>query len=462
MPLPRRLSIWYRLMLILWGIEMKVHIHDQRVGKIRELHGVNCAPYAPHWETEQPEVKRIFGYARVPRSRLHDACGIYGGCYFVDVPNIFRDFDADPTDPASYEFHYTDEYIATLIQNGAQVVYRLGVTIEWGTKKYTCYPPIDNQKWAVICEHIVRHYNEGWANGFHYGIQYWEIWNEPENPPMWQGTKEQYFELYRVASRHLKSCFPQLKIGGYGSCGFYAAIGGYDTPFYQSFITWFHDFLQFVKQNDCPLDFFSWHIYTEEVEKIVASAEYVRKGLDEAGFTATESHLNEWNYGLEGGGFRMLESQRAAAFCAASLIAMQERAVDMAQYYVLSVGSQYNGWVDLRTLDFSPVIHSFAAFARLFEAGDRLAVTADLPALAAAFDGGLCCLVSNFDGEERPLTVAAENAEGKHLAVYESTDASGFRVICEGTYTEAVTVTCRADGIYYILLSDGNADSYTF
>ena len=101
-------------------------------------------------------------------------------------------------------------------------MYRLGVTIEWGSKKYSCNPPQDFAKWARICEHIIMHYNKGWANGFEYGIDYWEIWNEPENPPMWTGTKEQFLELYKVSSKYLKEKFPEIKIGGYGSCGFYA------------------------------------------------------------------------------------------------------------------------------------------------------------------------------------------------------------------------------------------------
>ncbi|MBI4578450.1 MAG: hypothetical protein HY718_02035 [Planctomycetes bacterium] len=41
----------------------------------------------------------------------------------------------------------------------------------WGGKDFA--------KWAKICVNIIRHYNEGWADGFHYNIRYWEIWNEP-------------------------------------------------------------------------------------------------------------------------------------------------------------------------------------------------------------------------------------------------------------------------------------------
>lgn len=50
---------------------------------------------------------------RIPYSRNHDSgvCGIYGGPYSHDITSIFPDFDADPYDPASYDFPCTDESI---------------------------------------------------------------------------------------------------------------------------------------------------------------------------------------------------------------------------------------------------------------------------------------------------------------------------------------------------------------
>ena len=41
-------------------------------------------------------------------------------------------------------------------------------------------PPSSFSKWADIAAHIVRHYNEGWANGQKANIKYWEIGNEPD------------------------------------------------------------------------------------------------------------------------------------------------------------------------------------------------------------------------------------------------------------------------------------------
>ena len=40
--------------------------------------------------------------AGIPYSRLHDVGGAFGQGKFVDIPNIFRDFEADVNDPASY------------------------------------------------------------------------------------------------------------------------------------------------------------------------------------------------------------------------------------------------------------------------------------------------------------------------------------------------------------------------
>ncbi len=47
--------------------------------------------------------------------------------------------------------------------------------VEHEIKKYGTLVPKDFHKWAVICEHIIKHCNEGFAGGKHYGIEYFEI-----------------------------------------------------------------------------------------------------------------------------------------------------------------------------------------------------------------------------------------------------------------------------------------------
>ena len=193
-------------------------------GTIKAMHAVGQPPLAGINTDKFAYLKD----AHIPFSRLHDVGGRFGGNVWVDIPNLFRDFDADETNPDNYDFAFTDILIKGLIENNCAPIFRLGVTIEnfHYIRAYRIFPPKDFAKWARICEHVIRHYNEGWADGFHYDIKYWEIWNEADNGPnlklnsMWHGTKEQFYEFYSVAAKHLKSVFgDSIKVGGYGSSG---------------------------------------------------------------------------------------------------------------------------------------------------------------------------------------------------------------------------------------------------
>ena len=146
--------------------------------KIKPMNGVNNGPVGSA-VTKTGNVE-AFAAARIPYVRLHDSafCWSYGGEYAVDVHRIFRDFSKDENDPASYEFRCTDEYIKKIESVGSKAFYRLGASIEHGIMKDGTTPPKSFEKWARVCEHIIRHYTEGWANGMHADIEYWEIWNE--------------------------------------------------------------------------------------------------------------------------------------------------------------------------------------------------------------------------------------------------------------------------------------------
>lgn len=281
---------------------------SKTVEKMKPVHGIGQPPIIGRNTS-------LFTYlsdAGIPYSRLHDVGGLFGGNCFVDLPNIFRDFDADENEPSNYDFAYTDILINALIENGVEPYFRLGVTIEeTEVIAYRVYPPKDFAKWARICEHIIMHYTKGWSNGYHHKITYWEIWNEPDNSPdspdsiihnhMWQGKREEYYEFYTVVSKHLKERFPDLKIGGYGSCGFYTLHDGEkhgsdianSSPRYEYFIIFFEGFLDYIKKANAPLDFFSWHNY-RGYKGVDVYANYVRETLDKYGYTEAESSCNEW------------------------------------------------------------------------------------------------------------------------------------------------------------------------
>lgn len=381
-------------------------------GRIKPLHGVNNSPIT------QGKPISAFREAGIPYVRLHDAMGRYGGTCYVDVPNIFPDFSADENDPSSYRFAFTDAYLAGLVASGCKIFYRLGVTIEndYKISRVHTNMPEDFDKWARVCEHIVAHYNEGWANGFQYGIEYWEIWNEPENPPMWAGTREDYFRLYEITATHLKERFPEIKVGGYAGCGFYCVTRENMDEFYESFMEWFDQFLERMSGR-VPVDFFSWHLYTGDPREVEAHAKYVDEKLYEYGYLNTENIFNEWNY-MSGKDTRFddMKTEAGAAFVAAAFSVLQYGPVDKAMYYDAYPMRAYCGLFHFPSERVTKTWHAFKAFNELYALGDCAAASAGdrtIYPLAAVHGDDKAILISTFGGEEDCLSVDMRGLGGR-------------------------------------------------
>jgi len=375
---------------------------DKTVGRIREMHAVGQPPMLGVSDS-------LFHYltdASIPYSRLHDVGGVYGGNRFVDIHNIFRDFSADETKEESYDFTFTDILITCLMKANCPPIFRLGETIEnqHDIKAYRIFPPKDNTKWARICEHIIRHYNEGWANGFEYGIEYWEIWNEPDNGrddtenQMWHGTREEFYAMYEVTAKHLKQCFgDSIKVGGFATCGFRHILSdpaafGIDYPKNEdacfssgrsaNFLVWIDGFFEHIKKTNAPIDFFSWHSYLGTEDTVVA-AQYCERVLEKHGYAHLETQMNEWNNcvidrepysAAVEEGRRLFGTPEAAARAAAMMCAMQcDSKTNILCYYDARVGaSVYGGMFHPITLEPTPLYYSFAAFGELYRLGSQV------------------------------------------------------------------------------------------
>lgn len=322
---------------------------SKKGGSFKRMNAVCNGPV--HKRIPTTQIKSNFATykeARIPFARNHDAsfCSAYGGEHVVDISAIFPNFDADPYAPESYDFTLTDEYVLVTLEAGTETFYRLGQKIEHGIKKYNIYPPKDFKKWAIICEHIISHYNEGWADGYRFNIQYWEIWGEPDLDPddspnkrMWGGTTAQFYDLFEVTAKHIKDCFPNIKIGG---------------PGFAHRMEWADKFLGEMSKRKVPMDFCSWHQYAIEPCQIVRRAETVRALLDKHGYKDTESILDEWNYVADWKD-RFIESIetiisiKGAAFIMAVMSVGQRSSIDMLMYYDARP-SAFNGMWDFYTL----------------------------------------------------------------------------------------------------------------
>ncbi len=406
-------------------------------GPIKDMNSVNNGPILGARGIGNLDSYRA---ARIPFARTHDAsfCYAYGGSHTVDIIAIFPDFDADENDPASYDFHLTDEYLDTIEAAGTRVFYRLGNKIEHESKRYGSIPPKDFGKWARICEHLIRHETEGWANGYHRDMPYWEIWNEPElNPQCWEGSRESFYEFYDVAARHLKACFPHLRIGGPASC----ALRSAHRPGCSLFLENFFKYITRDPADPAPLDFFSFHLYTTDPHRIAQDARLARGLLDEYGYTETETVLDEWNYVRAWTpaeamiyGYRVIPSLKGAAFTAACMAEGQKSPLDHLMYYDARGYASWNGFWDPIDQHTRKPYYALFAFAELAALGFESPISADgegVYALAARNKAGTegAVLVTRY-ADDDSLDGKGTPAEKVRLSWSGLNAPAGVEVIC--------------------------------
>ena len=437
--------------------EITVDFNDV-TGDMKALHGINNGPKSGYTGEEEDsgvwrlDMTKLYQELHIPMVRTHDAEYPYGQDKFVDIHCIFPDMSRDPEDPSAYHFEETDEYLAAIVESGAQIFFRLGESIDHSGENKYINPPEDYTKWAQVCEHIIRHYNEGWADGFHYGIVYWEIWNEPENVTMWTGSMEQFYELYRTTARYLKQIYPELKIGG-------CAMGSVEEePVVQ--------FLQSLKADgkDTPLDFFSWHTYTADPDSYAERAAFIRELLDENGYEDTESILDEWNYieswnDLEQAA-QMIHSPAGAAFIAAGLIGIQKSPVDLAMYYdgQHALADLWCGLYDSEGRT-EPGYYAFSFYDRLYRLGSQVRMDEGI-------DYFYCCaatgekdgiLLTNFNPAEDASSVTIRlkiNGGGKRAAITRINDRCVDGVTTEERwFFNHAVLEIQAGEVVYIELS---------
>lgn len=396
--------------------------------RFKALQGVNKGPLAAGGLVDVIAAYREIG---VPLTRLHD-------CHWpipdvVDMHVVFPDPNADPSRPESYDFGMTDEYIAAIRETGSEILYRLGETIEHTTIKRFVHPPKDPVRWAEAAKGIIRHYNEGWANGFKYDIRRWEIWNEPETRPgQWTGTDEQFFAFYTVVSRSLKTAFPHLMIGGPG-IGITGDLVGEELK--PSVIL--KGFLETCRREKLPLDFFSWHCYSasSNPRELPLRAHHIRRLLDESGYIKAESYLDEWrnipdyNWApisrktdplVRRQWYERMVGAEAAAYIVAVLLSLQDAPVEAATFF----HGEQGGW---GLFDESGVpyknYYGMLAFRRLLDTPERAQIAGPLPpnlAIGAGrtSDGKTAnILVSNFAPGSNPIRLKLEGLPWPKAAI---------------------------------------------
>ena len=338
-------------------IQRNINIDFSRqTGKLKPI---NAANLGPRFDAKLSlDFSEEYSRMSIPLVRVHNAESPYGSGRYIDLHNLFPDPALDERFQGSYNFAPTDAYLSAIRESGAQIFLRLGESGEpYEVRRYTT-PPRDPQKWARIAEHVIAHYNQGWANGFKWGIKYVEIMPDADEGYGWGGTREEYYEFYGIVANHLKEKFPRLKLGGYSAGGFFS-LNHYDADERErGYVDFLEGFLRYVscRETHAPLDFLTWRCYAETPEELSLHSSYARNYLSQYGLKRTESIISEFNLrGCEAS----YRSREYPAALVASMIAAAKSDLSAMFYADLDPRSQRCG---IWSLEDRCAKHYFAAY----------------------------------------------------------------------------------------------------
>ena len=411
---------------------------SKAVRPVGMMHGMNNGPYM-HQGDFAPE----FAEMGVPFVRFHETHSKTTKC--IEIPHIFRDWNADENDEKNYFFDVTDKVVAEAVNHGITVMYRLGMGTEAAKPLLFCTMPEDPEKWARICVNIIRHYTDGWANGFYYDIPYWEIWNEPDLPLYWEGDRERFFKLYEAASTAIREFNPRLKVGGPAIC----------WPLRDD--NWPEDFLKFVVEKKLPLDFYSWHFYTAKLDKIENVCSRVDEQLKGAGlYGKIESINSEWHavsleprpnprfQNIAGGGWDLSPTGNicTAVSNVAAMIIMQRHNVTKAAYYDAENRGALCGLWGVH-MNKQPQFYGFKAFNYLYQVGTEYESSSDvfeIQVMAAANNKTGYLLLTNYTEEEKPVTLELTGMSGADMQMYLLDEVHSLEIVDSDSFGAASCV----------------------
>lgn len=247
--------------------------------------GLNIGPGPAGTDPANADLTSAYRERAIRWIRNHD---YYGP---LDMATLYPDRSRDPQVSSSFAFtapvgprgESSDDRYRDLLSGGFEAYFRIGDSY----RPLAVPLPSEHARWAQAAVQVLRHYRAGLWNGFVAPIRYVEIWNEPDFSHFWPRPFAEFLDLYAATSTALRSAFPDLRIGGPGFT--------MNVCLRQTQIDKLRQFLDRVVAQGLPLDFLSWHIYSNQPEDWATCARLVRSELDRRGLLQVEQHVTEYN-----------------------------------------------------------------------------------------------------------------------------------------------------------------------
>jgi xylan 1,4-beta-xylosidase len=257
-----------------------------------------------------------------------DQCGFqylrFHGLFHDDM-FVYREQNSQPV----YNWQYIDELFDRMLAIGIRPFVELTFfpkdiahdegTFAWWRGHGT--PPKDFTRWAEIISNFIKHCQSRYGKD-EVRKWYFEAWNEPNLEGFWNGTQQQFFEMYKAVATAIKKIDPQLRVGGPSTSSFHPDeavyqqlarkkdISAKDYIGVESKGPWIVDFLAYCEKENLAVDFVASHPYPTsypidsagnhlEVSRPVSSTKedilWLRKAMSKTRYANAEIHLTEWS-----------------------------------------------------------------------------------------------------------------------------------------------------------------------
>ncbi|HMA34852.1 MAG TPA: hypothetical protein VKY74_10275 [Chloroflexia bacterium] len=292
---------------------------------------------------------------------LHNAVPLIGalGVSLIRLDNLYTSYHVVTRDASGhlvYNWSALDQVVDDVRAMGAQPLMCLSYTPPaLSPDGSPIQPPTSLDDWRQLVQATVRHFNID--RGL--GIQYWEVWNEPDQWGFWRGSWPDYLQLYDVTREAVHAVDPQARVGGPARANFDPGA-----------LNWF---LSHQEQPGSAggVDFLSWHAYGFAPQSIADQIGTVRNLLATHPTLRPELAITEFNVTPGDGDTsiaHLSDTSQGAAFVLAELNAMDRAGLDRAFLFEIKDGynpqGAYWGRWGMITNDghTKPVYHAIRAY----------------------------------------------------------------------------------------------------
>lgn len=321
------------------------HYWSKCVGGGRAVEGLKAG-----WLEQLQYVKQSCGF---------EYCRLQG--LFNDEMNVYAAGNG-------FNWQQTDELLGRLLKIGIKPFVELDYfpkdiaggssTAYWWKANVT--PPQDYSKWVSLVTNFAKHCVDKYGLD-EVGTWYFEVWHEPNQRNSWDGTRAQYFEMYKVTAGALKGISARLKVGGPATSSFVpderfsaewedknriAAGPVAEGPAWKG--VWIDTFLAYCKTAQLPVDFVSTHAFPADggqmraPEATANDLQWLKVAVSKSAYPKAEIHVTEW-----ASSGALIDHMRDNLPEAAFIIKTNIDAVGFADS--LSYSSFIDGWVETGT-----------------------------------------------------------------------------------------------------------------